>query len=214
MKYNIGDIGFKTKKDCETYTRNIVNSNGCGRIHKDHKDYSFFENLIKNHPHYDEKIGEGIDYFYIVINPMNKTGLHLMIQRVDGTNVDISWVYCCQFKEHSVDDILTRAMRASIKDYVIAFKQSQILICNICKSDDKPYHEYHTDHNLTSFKKLKDDFLKLTTLSKPIYFNEFKFYELKLFKDEDVEFENTWVSYHNKHCDYQLLCRSCNIKKH
>jgi hypothetical protein len=28
-KYNIGDLEFKTKKECESYTRNIINNLGC-----------------------------------------------------------------------------------------------------------------------------------------------------------------------------------------
>ena len=46
-KYNIGSLGFKTKKQSEEYTRTIVNELKTSRITKDDKYFSFFNNLIK-----------------------------------------------------------------------------------------------------------------------------------------------------------------------
>jgi hypothetical protein len=40
-KYNIGSIGFKTKKESEEYTRRIVNELKTSRITKDDKYFSF-----------------------------------------------------------------------------------------------------------------------------------------------------------------------------
>ena len=40
-KYNIGSLGFKTKKESEEYTRKIVNELKTSRITKDDKYFSF-----------------------------------------------------------------------------------------------------------------------------------------------------------------------------
>ena len=69
QKYYIGELEFKTKKECENYTRNIINNLGCCIINKDHTKFSFFDNLIQNHPECDNKKGICIDYFYIQPNP-------------------------------------------------------------------------------------------------------------------------------------------------
>jgi len=66
--YYIGELEFKTKKECENYTRNIINDLGCCIINKDNTFFSFFDNLIQNHPEcYNKK---GIDYFYIQPNSL------------------------------------------------------------------------------------------------------------------------------------------------
>ena len=72
QKYNIGELEFKTKKECENYTRNIIENLGCCLINKDHIQYNFFNNLIENHPDYYERDFDSIDYFYIDINPLSK----------------------------------------------------------------------------------------------------------------------------------------------
>ena len=81
-KYYIGELEFKTKKDCETYTRNIINTLGCCEIKKDNAYFIFFNNLIKNHPKYELKKGAGIDYFFIEHNPIAK-GYQTMIKNID-----------------------------------------------------------------------------------------------------------------------------------
>ena len=165
QKYYIGELEFKTKKECENYTRNIINNLGCCIINKDHTIFSFFNNLIQNHPECDDKIGVGIDYFYIQPNPLVKKYYQTMIKRLDGSEIDFSWVYCCQFKERNTSDDLLRAMREAIKYDTIKYKQKQSkLVCNFCKTENELYENYHVDHHNPSFQTLKDNFLKLTNL--------------------------------------------------
>ena len=80
-KYYIGELEFKTKKECEDYTRNIINNLGCCIINKDHTHFSFFDKLIQNHPKCDDKKGIGIDYFYIQPNPLVSKYYQTMIKR-------------------------------------------------------------------------------------------------------------------------------------
>ena len=92
--------------------------------------FLFFHDLLKNHPEYETKKGCGIDYFFIERNPIMKKYYQTMIKRTDGTVIDFSWVYCCQFKVRTNKDDLYRAKRETIKHDTIKFKQSQIkLIC-------------------------------------------------------------------------------------
>ena len=44
QKYYIGELEFKTKKECENYTRNVINNLGCCIINKDHTLFNFFDN--------------------------------------------------------------------------------------------------------------------------------------------------------------------------
>ena len=125
-KYYIGSQGFKTKKESEEYTRRIVNELKTSRITKDDKYFSFFNDLIKNHPECDEKIGCGIDYFFIQPNVLNKKAYQTMIRRIDESIIDFSWVYCCQFKIRPSTTDLYTAMRQAIAPDMIKFKKEQI----------------------------------------------------------------------------------------
>jgi hypothetical protein len=97
-KYYIGEVGYKTKKDCLEYTRKIVNGLGCCKINKDHIQYNFFDNLLKNHDHYEEKKGQGIDYFYITTDPINRRNFQTWMKRIDDSDILFSWNHCCKFK--------------------------------------------------------------------------------------------------------------------
>ena len=211
--YYIGELAFKTKKECESYTRNIINNLGCCSIYKTHEKYNFFVNLIKNHPSCLEKIGSGIDYFYIQPNPLVKKYYQTMIKRTDGSETDFSWVYCCQFKERTNIDDLLRAMRNAIKDDIIKFKQQSTLKCINCKTENELYENFHVDHDNPSFQSLKDNFLQITNKPIPTNFADCDVYKLTIFKDENEDFKNEWIEYHNKNCNLQILCRDCNLRK-
>jgi hypothetical protein len=186
QKYNIGDLYFKTKKECENYTRNIINNLGCCIIKNDHTHFNFLFNLIQNHPEYDIKKGVGINYFYIIPNPINNKYYQTMIKRLDESEIDFSWVYFCQFKERTKCDDLIRSMRSAIKDDTIKYKQEQNkLICNFCKNENEIYENYHVDHHNPSFQTLKNDFLQLTTKPLPLVFDDNPKYNLAMFNDKN-----------------------------
>ena len=212
-KYYIGDLEFKTKKECENYTRNIINDLGCCVIQRNNTHFSFFSSLIQNHPEYKYKKGVGIDYFYIEPNPLIRKNYQMGIKRLDGSEIVFSWVYCCQFRERTTSDYLLKAMREAIKYDTIKYKQQSDLICNFCKTEKELYENYHVDHHNPSFQTLKDNFLKLTKKQVPSSFGDCKKYNVIIFRDEDEEFKNDWVDYHNKNCNFQILCRDCNLRK-
>jgi hypothetical protein len=212
--YAIGDLVFKTKTACEEYTRNIINNLGCCVIDKDNDKFIFFINLIKNHPKSNEKIGIGIDYFYIQPNPLIRKYYQTMIHRLDGTDIDFSWTYCCKFKERTFTDNLIRSMRQALKTDIINYKNSYTkLICNFCKIDNELYENYHVDHDIISFKTLSTNFLQLSKHKIPTIFDKCEIYKLTIFKECDTDFKNEWVSYHNSNCTLQILCRDCNLRK-
>ena len=215
QKYNIGELEFKTIKECENYTRNIINNLGCCIINKDHIQYNFFNNLIKNHPEYYENCFNFIDYFYININPLSKKFM-VNIKRLDNSSSDFSWTYCCKFKKRDDNYYLTREMRKVINPDIVNFKNNQNkLICNFCGNDNELYENFHIDHHNPSFKNLKENFLKITDKQIPTKFNDVKIYDKNIdgFNYDDEEFKNEWVEYHNKNCNLQVLCKSCNLKK-
>ena len=69
------------------------------------------------------------------------------------------------------------------------------------------------DHHNPSFKTIKNNFLQETTKSIPSSFDDCKIFKISIFKDEDKDFKNDWVDYHKKNCNFQILCRDCNLRK-
>ena len=214
MIYKIGNLEFKSKKSCLDFTRNIIISLGCCIINKDHEKYNFFSDLINNHPESKEKIGCGIDYFYIQENVLTKRPTHMMIKRLDNTTIDFSWVYCCEFKKRPHARDLSNAMRYAISNDIKDFRNKSALICSYCKLDTGVELDYHVDHDDPPFRKLKDDFLKENTLKIPTTFASHEYWFLTIFREDDKAFKNSWIDYHNKHCKLQILCKTCNLKKH
>ena len=214
MKYYIGPISFNSKKQCESFTRNIINDIGTTpRIKEGDNYFTFFNDLIKNHPDYEEKVGCGIDYFFIQPNAMNRKTYQTMIKRLDGTTIDFSWVYCCQFRVKSSMNNLTTAMRQAIAPDTIRFKKSQEeLICMFCNKSNLDYSEYHVDHNDPPFRTIRDNFINIEK-ELPTTFKDCPKTYLAIFKDEDNEIKNKWIKYHNDNCTLQILCRECNIEK-
>lgn len=137
-----------------------------------------------------------------------------MIKRTDESIIDFSWVYCCKFKLRTQNEDLLRAMRESVKDYTMNFKQKQNkLICNFCKNENDLYENYHVDHDNPSFYEIKNNFLNFTKLNIPSEFGDCKSTNLTIFLKEDEIFKNEWIDFHNKSCNFQILCRKCNLRK-
>ena len=201
MKYFIGEKGFKTKKECETFTREYINKIGCGKV----SDSTFLHDLLQNHPNCDEKKGVGIDYFYIIPNPITGTSLQTMIYRLDGSSIDFSWKNCTQFRSKTPQIKLLEAMRTSIIPDIIFFRQNNSKICSICQKKDG---KFHVDHDSPSFKGLSTSFLQNKTIP-----TTFTGDILTRFKDEDILFEKEWIDYHTTNCNLQILCENCNLKK-
>ncbi len=211
-KYFIGTNGFQTKGSCLEYTRGIVNSLGRGILDKNHSQFTFLCDLIQNHPDSGDKIGVGIKHFIVIANYSNKSRNHLSIMRLDDSEDNFSWVYCCKFNKRTQLSKISVLFRCAIINDIKIFRNSSELKCCICKTEDTS-KIYHTDHFNPSFAILRDNFLKITTKPMPTSSNQCPIYYTSTFKKEDYELEQEWVEYHNKHCNLQILCSKCNITK-
>jgi hypothetical protein len=216
MKYFIGEIGFKTKKDCYNYVKNIIINLGCCDIDKNNNNYSFFYNVLKNHPEFEIKLGCGAEFFRIQLDYFNN--YQICLYRPDNTNEIFSWVQCCNFKGKSIKELLISSMRYTIKDDMINFKTKEFeklnkLVCNQCNIDNLIYHDYHVDH-LIKFKDISTEFLKITSLKIPVEFTSCNQTQMTCFTDKNIDFNNDWYNYHQKKCSLRILCKNCNLTRH
>ena len=88
------------------------------------------------------------------------------------------------------------------------------MICNYCNLNTYDYKDYHVDHDEPPFRTLKDNFINTTELDIPDYFSYNQNSHIYAFHEEHVDFKNAWIKYHNSHSKLQILCKSCNMRKH
>ena len=88
----------------------------------------------------------------------------------------------------------------------------------ICKNENCNYKstniaDFHTDH-IHHFYKIRDEFLNIKNNIYPTCFKDNTIAPFKTFKEEDKEFEEEWINYHNSYVDnLRILCKSCNMSR-
>jgi hypothetical protein len=206
MKYNIGDEEFNTKKACLDRTRSIIYELGICKIKKKHKYFNFFCGLLANHSACDEKIGCGIRYFMITPNPLTRDPNHLILVRKDRSSVAFGWRHCNEFKPRSNKQNLINAMRNTISDQVYKFKKHNKHLCALCGTEDG---KFHVDHSYPPFRDLVSEFIDGRKIP-----DKFGSDSKCMTTFIDHKFRDKWYDFHNKKCNLQILCESCNMKKH
>ena len=214
-RYLINGLTFSYKTKINNHTRQLINEIGIGgRIYPNDEHFNYFNDLLKYHEGYIDKIGCGLKFLFITNSKYNS--FQLNIHRTDGTNIDIAYIFGSKFScENKDKHNLGSAMRYAIKDFTIGYKNNRdynnTLICDKCNIDNLERSLYQTDH-IYPFCEIKKEFLKNNTLPIPTEFDDIgcnKAFELK-----DIEFKTSWVNFHNSYNDnYQLLCQTCNGKK-
>ena len=202
MKYQILDKHFKTKATSKKYVKQFLENLGVGEIKSNHQAYPFLAALFQCKPF----------KFDLIVNKISASaGLHVNIyDEPEAVERSISWVKASQFnlnKTMSASQLLNQAMRCSIYPQMAKYRaKHKGESCHKCKST-----EYIQVDHLIPFSKIKQDFLKHKSYIPAIKEKNSKY--LYCFSECHDEFKNDWNAYHRSKASYQLLCRSCNIKK-
>ena len=159
--------------------------------------------IFKSHPNYPELFSNVVDVSiaYNKINP--KKCYELQLIKSNKTSEAVSYIKCFQKPTKDID--LKHAMWYAIKDQILDYRDScDELICELCGSEQN----IQIDHVIL-LKQLYDDFLSQNTLIIPTEFDN-TYFNSAMFKDDDVEFENSWSTYHKLHAKLRCLCNKCN----
>ncbi|MFI8339981.1 DUF3223 domain-containing protein [Streptomyces sp. NPDC085639] len=106
----------------------------------------FLRDLITRHPDYEEKAGVGVDGFVVVRTEWNNRGL--MLVRIDGSDIDISWEECLKATPHAqqVRGCLRRAVKKQVLGAVAeAFAQGPV-VCAVTGDSIGSPREADLDH--------------------------------------------------------------------
>jgi hypothetical protein len=185
---------FKTKKDKHAFVKNIIYKNGCGYIKDDHEYFELFKELVEN------KNYSNIFYFSIVPNRINTKTYECQVHLEDGSIKVFSWTKCVLNRVETSHHKLRNIMRSAIVSDILSFKNNAIC-CNYCGNV-----EYlHADH-IEPFRDLADNFISEHGMgSAP---------SDGVRSNATEEWVNAWKIYHKQNASLQILCASCNYKKH
>ena len=153
----LGDLTFKTKKECKTHMRQLMQKLDAGTIiDKNDKLFNFFVDLIHRHVEKDIKIGCGISHFLIELNMWKNKNIRLV--RTDNSSIDFSWVCAINKKSKTSYDLLRQAMRFKISNQIQDYKNlfESPYSCNICKILTETVD---VDHYGIEFQALVNNFI-------------------------------------------------------
>jgi len=219
MKIKIGNTEYKTIKECEKAVREKIKKMYLDNeyiITPQNPNFIFLMDILNNHPENYDKIGVGVDAFILSIEPTFKKGIQIFIKRIDETTEVFSWIICCGGRKITTKSFQLDAMRYAVKSITIDFKNNNDLICAICKVENLEYSKYHTDHKTIPFIEIANNFIN-KTINMPSQFDRHINPEINgygyNFKNEDKHIEQQWYDYHLQYSDFQILCKTCNLKK-
>lgn len=200
---------LKTQKQIKEYTRNVIKDiNICDDIKTHHFNYFnyFTIFLFPRHPSYPEKF-INMKNIGIRKNKLFNKHLEVFIIKDDNSVLDVSVMNKCISGKKAND--LSIAMRNSISPQIKDFKDNlRELKCVKCGSIEN----IQIDHDTPQFIDLQKNFIESSGLHTPKKFDN-NYWNSKIFKEIDIDFENEWIKYHKENAKLQPLCEKCNSTK-
>lgn len=205
VKQGVNDRKFFTQNELKKFIRNIINSSPLEKP-LSITDRDFLIGVIRRHPDFILKQGDGIDYIFIRINSAPGYAAPtrgLWIRRIDGSEIDISWtVTLTSSGKLSAKDEIFKAARFEISDQINNFRiHNKNCICEICGN---PVLTGHVDHKYPfTFEYLITSWLKEKTLSYEDILLTSDVGFISTYKDRELA-EN-WKNYHKLNSYLRLI---------
>ena len=205
------DIIYKSKKDFKEYANELIyiNIGICENI-KDNIYYDELLDLLKRHPNYKTKTEYMIN-LAIRKGQLNKSSLAVWIIKSNNKpDEDISWAKnCINSKNNSKKFELNGALRSSVQEQIMSFKNNTLHKCVKCNINAN-----HVDH-INHFESLTNIFLKKYENNLiPSDFDDMADGSgRRCFKPTDRMFEKKWQTFHKDNAKLRILCKKCNLTR-
>tara|TARA_Y100000590_G_C15531696_1_gene943434 strand:- start:140 stop:820 length:681 start_codon:yes stop_codon:yes gene_type:complete len=205
------DIIYKSKKDFKEYANELIYKKiGICENIKSNIYYDELLDLLKRHPNYKTKTEYMIN-LAIRRGQLNKSSLAVWIIQSDNKpDEDISWAKnCINSKNNSKQSELNSALRSSIQQQIMSFKNNTLHKCVNCNINAD-----HVDH-INHFELLTDMFLKKynKNLIPSDFDNMTDSSGRRCFKPKDSIFEKEWQKFHKDNAKLRILCQKCNLTR-
>lgn len=213
MKYEIGGLGFKSKKAIIGHVQRIMKKYGDYRKIPA-SDRSFMIALLQRHQYADQKIGVGVKKMWIQPNGVYNTR-GFWLERVDGTKTDFSFYQCLNPSTPLSD--FKQACRIAVASSIEEFKESEFGntggVCPVLGRVMTP-DTCHVDHcPPNTFEVIVTDYIRereIDVETAPLLEHR----DGKIgnrFTDDG--FQEDWVQYHNNKAELRLISAEANLKK-
>jgi hypothetical protein len=207
-----GHYQFRTKKSAtEEARRRINNYEANDRLNAN--DEMFFTSLFSLHSEFAEKKGAGINYIKVQRDFHDNRCLYIC--RIDGSEIDCSWVHCIQPAPQKT--VVSMAFRRAVKQIIIACKRAQIdnvVVCPILKTK-LTFYNSHVSYLTPSFENMLNNFLndREIDITSVALVNPKPDDEDQRGKVADHNLVEEWRSYHQDNATLQLLSTEANLRK-
>jgi len=214
MKIELGNIYFKSKAEAIRHTKKVVHDYERYipiTTESDRSTFELFDSLINMHPESTERIGIGVDYFFVKPNAITPRYGEINFRRIDGSTDNFSFNSC--LKARSMKP-LYEAMRVAVFQQILdrmpLFENHKT--CLLCDNDYHLDNPKQIDH-VIKFRDLVAEFLEqFISTDIPTNFADEKDTNRYKFKKCDEGFENEWIGFHGRKAQLRCICRKCNIK--
>ena len=204
-------LNLKTKAEVVTQIRSIVASYPNGTPISS-EDQRWLDLILSHHYQYNDKVGCGIKHLEVRSNPSwNGPTRGLWIVRLDGSDIDISWVVALKPDgKPDVKNEVAKAARYEVRQQIHDHhKSGECNDCPLCGTEMQRKINLHVDH-VEPFTDLMARFLSL----KNIHYNDIQTTDLGLdaqFEDRDLAL--AWNQYHLQEATLRLTHAKCNLAR-
>lgn len=209
-EFMIGAVVFKTKGEAQKMIKSFVHNpiNWSMFFSEGHNHYDLLMNLLKMHPSAKNKIGPGIDYFFIKPNKITPNFGEVNFCRIDGSLDHFSYRQC--FLKRKQSSYFNEAMRSAVRDHIYYFSRfNKNHKCHVCNDESD-----EVDHFDPEFSEIRDSFILENPIILDFELSKDQETNLTVFKDENNPLVMAWRNYHHKYYDTLLMiCSSCNKLK-
>lgn len=203
----IGQVKFDTKKAAVEFIRDFISKQPL-ETPLSVVSTIFVANLLEKHCHCAEKIGEGIHYFFVRVNEFHgRKNRGFWIKRIDGSEIDFSWVECLNPSTHK--SRVLNALRAAVHADVYAVKErasaagAGLIKCEL--SGEVLCTNQIDVHHATPFIELASQFVGESWDSIQVDCGK----EAGQIGDRLVcdDLKSRWIDFHNRNAVLQLVSR-------
>jgi hypothetical protein len=208
----IGNTRFARLKDAQDAVKEVLYSVPIG-MELAGSQYDFIVDVVACHPEANGKIGPGIASISVRVSPYNQRGF--WITRVDGTEVDISYLKCVNGAP-SQRQAVHAAFRVAVRPQINAFRTAYFSSepeprCALTDERLTMGPEAHVDHENPTFVELADKFIELDGSVDDI--------ELMPCPDgigrqlHDPELEARWSNFHERNASLRVVSKTANLTR-
>ena len=187
------------------------------------KEGDFFNllvDIVSNHYDSKNKVGLGIDHFFVTMCHLNPKNKKFNIRRVDGTQVDFSYKKAIYGNKEPKIAEVKRCFRYIIRPYVTNFRRKYFnenmdnrgyIVCHVTRLKFR-IEDCHIDHNPPqTFNKIVADFIKKENvdISKVIIKRNLK--DIPIIQNKELL--DKFYNYHAKNCDLKCVYYRANVQR-